>query len=169
MSTRRTRSAPRYHIASATARRQLELLARRPPAREIAGLYGLPSYAHFATRRRMVQNPKRFAAFSTKSKASSGNRAQGNRGAARVQGERLGKSSRGDAQPLGRFYWRSSSSAPATRRSGGLRPISDRRDGAWVFAVSGEMYGVRFVPAKSALWHPSVRYYDVIDGRTANS
>jgi len=37
---------------------------------------------------------------------------------------------------------------------------------AWVFAVSGEMYGVRFVPAKSALWHPSVRYYDVIDGGT---
>src|SRR2546428_6266750 len=28
------------------------------------------------------------------------------------------------------------------------------------------MYGVRSVPAKSPLWHPSVRYYDMIDDKT---
>jgi thimet oligopeptidase len=37
---------------------------------------------------------------------------------------------------------------------------------AWVFAISGEMYGVKFVSAKAPLWHPSVRCYDVIDGET---
>src|SRR6266568_1383527 len=37
---------------------------------------------------------------------------------------------------------------------------------AWVFAISGRLYGVKFVQAKAPLWHPSVRYYDVIDGKT---
>src|SRR5260370_601074 len=51
----------RYYVAFSNRGTppNLELLGETTRLRrEIAGLYGLPSYAHFATRRRMVQNPE---------------------------------------------------------------------------------------------------------------
>src|SRR5258706_7876214 len=50
----------RYFLAFSTrgTPQNLELLGEASRLRrEIAGLYGLPSYAHFVTRRRMVRNP----------------------------------------------------------------------------------------------------------------
>src|SRR3989442_15103964 len=62
MSSAESEEAPgRYHVAYGNrgTRANRDLLGEAARLRrEIADLYGLPSYAHFATRRRMVRNPE---------------------------------------------------------------------------------------------------------------
>src|SRR5207248_11063869 len=56
----------RYYIANMNrgTARNLEILDEIVMLRkEIAELYGLPSYAHYATKRRMVENPQTVARF----------------------------------------------------------------------------------------------------------
>jgi len=163
----------RYHVAFSNrgTPANLELLGEAARLRrEIAGLYGLPSYAHFATRRRMVQNPETVRRFldEVKGKVREIERREIEELRA-FKAERLGKSLQ--EVTLNRWdvsYWQEQlKRARYNVDQEALRAyFPTDATVAWVFAVSGEMYGVRFVPAKSALWHPSVRYYDVIDGRT---
>jgi len=138
--------------------------------REIAALYGLPSYAHFATRRRMVQNPETVHRFldEVKGKVREIERKEIDELRA-FKAERLGKSvqevtlNRWDLP----YYQEQLKKARYNIDQEALRAYFPTDASiAWVFAISGEMYGVKFVPAKAPPWHPSVRYYDVIDGKT---
>src|SRR5258708_36829337 len=163
----------RYYIAFSNrgTPRNLELLGETTRLRrEIAGLYGLLSYAHFATRRRMVKNPEAVHRFldDVKSKVRQLERKEIDelRG---FKAERLGKSvqevtlNRWDVP----YYQEQLKRARYNVDQEALRAnFPPDASVAWVFAISGEIYGVKFVPAKAPLWHPSVRYYDVIDGRT---
>jgi thimet oligopeptidase len=36
----------------------------------------------------------------------------------------------------------------------------------YTFLVSQTLYGVKFVEQKVAVWHPDVRYFDVVDAKT---
>src|SRR5438477_8272099 len=163
----------RYHIAFSNrgTPANLELLREATRLRrEIAGLYGLPSYAHFATRRRMVRNPETVHRFldEVEGKVREIERREIEELRA-LKAERLGKNlqevtlNRWDVP----YYQEQLKRARYNVDQEALRAyFPTDATVAWVFAVSGEMYGVGFVPAKSALWHPSVRYYDVIDART---
>jgi thimet oligopeptidase len=135
-------------------------------------LYGLPSYAHFATRRRMVQNPETVHRFldEVKGKVREIERWEIDELRA-FKAERLGKSlqevtlNRWDVP----FYQEQLKKARYNVDQEALRAyFPTDASVAWVFAISGEMYGVEFVPAKAPLWHPSVRYYDVIDRETGD-
>jgi thimet oligopeptidase len=163
----------RYYIAfnNRGTPQNLELLGETTRLRrEIAGLYGLPSYAHFATRRRMVQNPGTIHRFldEVKDKVRELERKEIDELRA-FKAERLGKSvqevtlSRWDVP----YYQEQLKRARYNVDQEALRAyFPTDASVAWVFAISGEMYGVKFVPAKAPLWHPSVRCYDVIDGKT---
>ena len=163
----------RYHIAFSNrgAPQNLDLLGETARLRrEIAGLYGLPSYAHFATRRRMVQNPVTVHRFldEVKGKVREIERREIEELRA-FKAERLGKSlqevtlNRWDVP----FYQEQLKKARYNVDQEALRAyFPTNASVAWVFAISADMYGVKFVPAKSPLWHPSVRYYDVIDRET---
>jgi thimet oligopeptidase len=138
--------------------------------REMAGLYGLPSYAHFATRRRMAQNPETVQRFldEVKGKVREIERKEIDELRA-FKAERLGKSVQ--EVTFGRwdipYYQEQLKRARYNVDQEALRAyFPTDASVAWVFAISGEMYGIKFVPAKAPLWHSSVRYYDVIDGRT---
>jgi len=163
----------RYHVAFSNrgTPANLDLLGEATRLRrEIAGLYGLPSYAHFATRRRMVRNPETVHRFldEVKGKVREIERKEIDELRA-FKAERLGKSlqevtlNRWDVP----FYQEQLKKARYNVDQEALRAyFPTDASVAWVFAVSGEMYGVEFVPAKSPQWHPSVRYYDVIDRET---
>ena len=163
----------RYHVAFSNRGTPANLDLLREAARlrrEIAGLYGLPSYAHFATRRRMVRNPETVHRFldEVKGKVREIERREIEELRA-FKAERLGKSlqevtlNRWDVP----FYQEQLKKARYNVDQEALRAyFPTDASVAWVFAVSGEMYGVKFVPGKAPQWHPSVRYYDVIDGGT---
>ena len=163
----------RYYIAfnNRGTPQNLELLGEATRLRrEIAALYGLPSYAHFATRRRMVQNPETVRRFldEVKDKVRELERNEIDELRA-FKAERLGKSvqevtlNRWDVP----YYQEQLKKARYDVDQEVLRAyFPTDASVAWVFAVSAEMYGVKFAPGKAPLWHPSVRYYDVIDGKT---
>jgi thimet oligopeptidase len=166
----------RYYIAfnNRGTARNLDLLGEATRLRrEIAGLYGLPSYAHFATRRRMVKNPETVHRFldDVKSKVRELERKEIDELRA-LKAERLDKSvqevtlNRWDVP----YYQEQLRRARYNVDQEALRAyFPTDASVAWVFAISAEMYGVKFVPAKAPLWHPSVRYYDVIDAETGGS
>ena len=163
----------RYYIAfnNRGTPQNLDLLGETTRLRrEMAGLYGLPSYAHFATRRRMVEKPETVHRFldEVKDKVQGLERKEIDELRA-FKAERLGKSvqevtlNRWDVP----YYQEQLKKARYNVDQEALRAYFPTDASiAWVFAISSEMYGVKFVPAKAPLWHPSVRYYEVIDGKT---
>jgi len=163
----------RYHIAFSNrgTPANLDLLDEATRLRrEIAGLYGLPSYAHFATRRRMVQNPETVHRFldEVKGKVREIERREIEELRA-FKAERLGKSlqevtlNRWDVP----YYQEQLKRARYNVDQEALRAyFPTDASVAWVLAISAELYRVKFAPAKAPLWHPSVRYYEVLDGKT---
>jgi len=161
----------RYYIAfnNRGTSQNLDLLGETTRLRrEIAGLYGLPSYAHFATRRRMVEKPETVHRFldGVRDKVRELERKEIDELRA-FKAERLGRSvkevtlNRWDLS----YYQEQLKRVRYNVDQEALRAyFPTDASVAWVFAISGEIYGVKFVPAKAPLWHPSVRYYDVIDG-----
>jgi len=163
----------RYYIAfnNRGTPQNLELLGEAARLnREIASLYGLPSYAHFVTRRRMVESPETVHRFLDEVEGKVREVERREIGELRAfKAERLGKSvqevtlNRWDLP----YYQEQLKKARYNIDQEALRAyFPTDASVAWVFAVSGSLYGVRFVPAKAPLWHPSVRYYEVIDGKT---
>jgi Zn-dependent oligopeptidase len=138
--------------------------------REIASLYGLPSYAHFVTRRRMVENPETVHRFLDEVEAK----------VREVERREMGELRAFKAERLGRgvqdvtlnrwelpYYQEQIKKERYNVDQEALRVyFPTDASVAWVFAVSGSLYGVKFVPAKAPVWHPSVRYYEVIDRKT---
>ena len=163
----------RYYIAfnNRGTPQNLDLLGEAARLnREIASLYGLPSYAHFVTRRRMVGNPETVHRFLDEVEGKVREVERREIGELRAfKAERLGKSvqevtlNRWDLP----YYQEQLKKARYNIDQEALRAyFPTDASVAWVFAISGSLYGVRFVPAKAPLWHPSVRYYEVIDGKT---
>jgi len=151
--------------------RNIELLNAVGALRhEMAGLFGLPSYAHFATRRRMVGKPEVVEKFlgevmqavreieisdlkdlrqaKAKDLGLPLDKVSLNRWDVAYYQERLKQQRFSiDQEALRRYF-----PAEAT--------IS------WVMHISAELYGIEFRRAKVPLWHPDVRYYDVIDTKS---
>jgi thimet oligopeptidase len=163
----------RYHIAFSNrgTPQNLELLGEaRRLRREIAGLYGLPSYAHFVTRRRMVGDPGTVHRFLDEVKAKVRDLERRELAELRaLKAERLGKTvqdvtlERWDLP----YYQEQLKRARFSIDQEALRayfPTDATIE--WALGVSSRLYGVRFTAAKVPVWDPSVRYYDVVDAKS---
>jgi Zn-dependent oligopeptidase len=163
----------RYQFAfsSRGTPQNLELLGETVGLRrEIASLYGMPSYAHFVARRRMVGNPETIHRFldEVKGKVREVERNEIDELRA-FKSKRMGRT----VQEITLNRWDLSYYQEQLRK---LRYNVDQEAMrayfptaacvAWALGLASKLYGVRFVPAKVPFWHPSVRYYDVIDGKT---
>lgn len=142
-----------------------ELTALR---KELAGLYGLPDYAHYAMRRRMVETPATVNDFLARvdTVVTPLARRQVAQLAA-LKAEDLG------VQSAALYPWDRDFYLERLRRQRydvdqeALRshfPMPQTTD--WVLNLAADLYGLRFVPARVPVWHESVTYYDVRDAET---
>ncbi len=137
---------------------------------ELAALYGLPSYAHYALRRRMVRTPEVVSRFLSDVKSA------------------VTELEKKEVEEL-----------RAEKAKDLARPLADTRIGRWDIAyysekvrrerfdvdqeklrayfptakavdytllVSQTLYGVKFREVKVPAWHEDVRYFDVLDAKT---
>jgi len=137
---------------------------------EMAGLFGLTSYADFIIRRRMAGSPAAVNKFLAEVRVAV-------TASEKAEIEEL-RSFRADVskQPLAGTvinrwdvgYWQNK----LKKARFDLNPDELRKyfpaDAAiaWILHISGMQYGVEFQRADVPLWHPEVQYYDVIDAKT---
>lgn len=137
---------------------------------EIASLYGVPSYAHYVTKRRMVENPETVNKFLADvnrvvTVAEKNDLEELRKEKAKLTGAPL------DQTKMNRWdvsYVREKLNAERyhvdqeeTRK---YFPTQQAVD--WMLDVTSRMYGVKFEKAIVPLWHPDVVYYDVKDATT---
>ena len=138
--------------------------------KELAGLYGLPSFAHYALRRKMVGTPEvvekflgdvKAAVIDLEKKEVEELRAEKARDsakpAAEVRIERWDVSYYQEKLKRERF----SIDQEKLRK---YFPTGKAID--YTLLVSQTLYGVKFREAKVPAWHPDVRYFDVLDAKT---
>lgn len=160
----------RYQIAFANrgTPRNLELMKEALALRlEIAHLYKLPSFAHFAIRRRMALKPEAVNHFLDEVKGV----------VTAVEKKELEELRQYKAEKLGTplaetklerwdvAYWqRKLKLERYSVDQNELRkyfPTEASVD--WAMKISGDLYGVEFKRVEVPVWHEDVRYYDVID------
>lgn len=163
----------RYYIAymkRGTARNLAILDEVVKLRKELATLYGYPSYAHYVTKRRMSETPQAVQAFLD-------DVAKSVRDVEKRELEELRKLKSDTlktplaATKLNRWdvtYWREKLRAgryaidqEATRR---YFPTGAALE--WIIDITSRMYGVRFEAAQVPVWHPDVVFYDVKEAST---
>ena len=148
--------------------RNIELLSEvLQLRREMAGLFGLSSYAQFATRRRMVGDPQTVEKFLDEVKGAVRDVERRELAELTAFKAELQKK-KPDELTLKRwdvdFYQDKLKKARYSIDQEALRKyFPTDASFKWVMAVSSRLYGVRFVPVKVPVWHEDVRYYDVVD------
>jgi thimet oligopeptidase len=137
---------------------------------ELAALYGLPSFAHYALRRRMVETPEVVNKFLADVKTAVTDLEK-----REVEELRVEKS-KDLGTPLAETRirrWDTSYYSEKVRRERfsvdqeKLRkyfPTDKAVD--YTLRVSQTLYGVKFKEAKVAAWHDDVRYFEVVDAKT---
>jgi thimet oligopeptidase len=163
----------RYYIAKLNegGARNLDLLHEMFTLRkELAGLYGLPSFAHYSLRRKMVRNPETVNKFLAEVKTAVTDlekkeveelRAE----KAKEQGKPLAetKIDRWDIA----YYQEKVRKERYSVDQEKLRkyfPTTKALD--YTMRVAQTLYGVKFREAKVPTWHEDVRYFDVLDAKT---
>jgi len=140
--------------------------------KEIADLYGVPSYAHYVTKRRMAENPATVARFldevrSVVTEAELRDLAELSAVKAKLRGMPVEEANieRWDAS-----YYRErlreqryAIDQEALRRYFPTAPAVQ-----WMLDISERLYSVRFEEARVPLWHDEVLYIDVLDAGTGN-
>jgi thimet oligopeptidase len=161
----------RYYVANMNrgTARNLEILDEIVALRkEIADLYGLPSYAHYVTKRRMVENPETVTRFlnevasrvteaelsdlrelaELKAELTSADQASIERWDVVYYRERLRERRYAVDQEALREYF---PTPPAVQ---------------WMLDITERLYGIRFAEAIVPVWHDDVMYYDVDEAET---
>jgi thimet oligopeptidase len=138
--------------------------------KELAGLYGLPSYAAYSLRRKMVQTPETVNKFLADVKSAVTELEKKEVEELRAEKARdLGKAladtrlQRWDVPYYSEKVRRERFSVDQEK----LRkyfPTDKAVD--YTLAVAQKLYGVQFKEAKVPAWHPDVRYFDVFDAKT---
>jgi thimet oligopeptidase len=137
---------------------------------ELASLYGLPSFAHYSLRRKMVENPGTVTAFLAEVKAA----------VTEVEKKELEElradKARETGKPLAETVLNRWDVLYHQERVRSARYAVDQEqlrkyfptDKAVAFALelSQTLYGVRFTERKVPAWHEDVRYFDVTDAKT---
>jgi len=163
----------RYYIAKLNegGAKNLDLLDEIFRLRkELAGLYDLPSYAHYVLRRRMVEKPEVVFKFLGDVKAAVTELEKKD-----IEELRAEKAKDTD-RPLAdtkverwdvSYYQERVKRARYSVDQQKLRayfPTDKSID--FVFAVSQQLYGVKFKEVRVPVWHPDVRYFDVLDAKS---
>lgn len=135
--------------------------------REIAALYGVPSYAHYVTKRRMVETPETVRRFldevrSVVTEAEVRDLAQLSEMKSRIESVPVesARISRWDVS-----YYRErlreerfAIDQEALRKYFPTRPAID-----WMLDISARLYGLRFERTVVPVWQEEVLYFDVLD------
>jgi Zn-dependent oligopeptidase len=137
---------------------------------ELAGLYGLPSFADYSLRRKMVRNPGTVNKFLDEVKSAVTELEKKDIEELRAEkAKELG-------QPLEKTRlerWDVSYYQEKVRKSRfnidqeKLRKyFPTDKSMEYTMLVAQTLYGVKFQERKVPVWHPDVRYFDVLDGKT---
>ncbi|MFP5245105.1 MAG: M3 family metallopeptidase, partial [Thermoanaerobaculia bacterium] len=163
----------RYYIANTKrgGARNLEILDEVTKLRkELAGLYGDPSYAHYATRRNMSGTPDAVNQFlADVAKAVSAAEKQEVEELRKLKAETLGTSlaetkiNRWDVS-----YWRERmrSKKYAVDQESTRKYFPSDAARKWLIDVTERVYGLKFEQVAVPVWDPEVLYYDVKDAKT---
>jgi len=135
--------------------------------REIASLYGLPSFAHFVLRRRMAAAPQAVERFLAEVKAAVEQAERNDLEELRaLKADRDGTSientvvSRWDVPYLSERLREARYSVDQESLRKYFPPQAAL---AWLLDISSTLYGLRFERASVPVWHEDVFYYDVVD------
>ncbi|MCU1348116.1 MAG: Thimet oligopeptidase, partial [Acidobacteria bacterium] len=173
MNAARGESRRRYYVAYTNrgTARNLEILDEIVRLRkEIADLYGVPSYAHYVTKRRMVGNPETVTRFladvkNVVTEAELRDIGQLGEMKARLEGVPVEQA---DIERWDAVYYRErlreerfAIDQEALRAYFPTKATID-----WMLDVSERLYGLRFERAGVPVWHPDVVYIDVRDAAT---
>src|SRR5438132_7814173 len=167
MNSRSEEARKRYYIANTNrgTPRNIEILNEIVALRrEIAELYGVPSFAHYATKRRMVENPETVARFLDEVKTAVtdaelrdldqlrqiAERPNIERWDLTYYRERLREQRYAVDQEALRSYF---PTVPTLH---------------WMLDITERLYGVRFEEANVPVWHDDVLYLDVKDSETGD-
>ncbi len=160
----------RYYMAKANegGQQNLEVLDEIFRLRkELAGIYDLPSFAHYALRRRMVGTPEVVNKFLADVKDA----------VAALEKKELEELRAEKAKEIGKALaetrlerWDSAYYLEQVRRArfsvdqeGQRKYFPTDKSIDFTLAIAQRLYGVKFQEAKVATWHPDVRYFDVFE------
>ncbi len=145
--------------------------------KEMAQLFGMPSYAEYVTRRKMVENSRTVDKFLTDVKTAVREVEKKELAAlrefkAQTVGKKLEEVSikrwdvRGAGAPSG--YWQEKYRQAKFNIDQEALRKNFQSDASAEFSleVASQLYGVKFQKAEVPAWHPDVRYYDVMDAAT---
>jgi len=137
---------------------------------ELAGLHGLPTFAHYSLRRKMAGTPEAVNKFLADVKAAVTELEK------KDIEELRAEKARDSGKPLAQTKINRWDVAYYQERVRKERYSVDQEklrkyfptDKTVEFAllVSQKLYGMKFVPRKVTAWHPDVTYYDVLDAKT---
>ena len=172
-SSENEKARERYYVAyqkRGTARNLAILDEVVKLRKELATLYGYPSYAHYVTKRRMSESPQAVNTFlDDVSKSVKDVEKRELDDLRKLKSETLKtplastKINRWDVS-----YWREKLRAQryaidqeSTRK---YFPSDATRD--WIIDITSRMYGVKFEQAQVPVWHPDVLFFDVKEAST---
>ncbi len=138
--------------------------------REMAGLFGFKSYADYAIRRRMASTPTKVNKFLDEVRVAVTSLEKKELEELRVLKAESLKQPLADTR-LTRWdeaYWQQKmkQSRYAIDQNALRKYFPTEAAVLWALNVSGTLYGVEFKQISVPVWHPDVRYFDVIDSAT---
>ncbi len=160
----------RYYVANMNrgTARNLEILDEIVALRkEIGDLYGVPSYAHYVTKRRMVENPETVMRFLNEVKSRVTEAELGDlRQLAEMKAELTGLPV--DQASIARWdvvYYRERlrEKRYAVDQETLREYFPTLPTVRWMLDITERLYGIRFTEAIVPVWHDDVMYYDVED------
>lgn len=163
----------RYMVAYANkgTPKNLELLKEAMGLRlEMARLFDLPSYAAYATRRRMAQNPQAVNAFLAEVQVAVTELEKKEVEEIRAFRAEVEKTPLAGTN-MARWdisYWQQKlKKARYSVDQNSLRKyFPSEATVPWALEVSSKLYGVEFKRVMVPVWHDDVQYYDVIDSKS---
>ncbi|MFZ2490625.1 MAG: M3 family metallopeptidase [Thermoanaerobaculia bacterium] len=170
MNARNGEARKRYWIANllrGTAR-NLEVLDEITSLRrEIAEIYGVPSFAHYVTKRRMAESPEKVHEFLGEVRrgvtdAEVRDLAELTELRAELDGTPLAQT-RIDRWDVSYYRERLRERRYAVDQEALRSNFPMPGVIGWMLDISERLYGVRFEKAEVPVWHPDVLYYDVKD------
>jgi thimet oligopeptidase len=163
----------RYYVANMNrgTARNLEILDEIVALRkEIADLYGVPSYAHYVTKRRMVENPETVARFldEVRNRVTEAELSDLQELAA-LKAELTGlpiEQSSIERWDVVYFRERLRERRYAVDQEALREYFPTVPTVNWMLDITERLYGIRFSEAIVPVWHDDVLYYDVVDAET---
>jgi len=139
--------------------------------KEIADLYGVPSYAHYVTKRRMVENPETVLRFlgdvkNVVTEAEVRDLSQLGAMRAKLDGIPV-EEARIDRWDVLYYRERLREERFAIDQEELRKYFPTKPAIEWMLEVSERLYGLRFERAEVPVWHPDVVYFDVRDAATS--